>query len=80
MNSGFFALGCKQAGFSARQLKQAVFDARQRMDSGSFALGCKQAGFSGDASFAERPVDFAAVEDVLCSGPLCGIYWLQKRG
>jgi ribonucleoside-diphosphate reductase beta chain len=35
---------------------------------------------SGDASFAERLVAFAAVEGIFFSGSFCSIFWLKKRG
>lgn len=35
---------------------------------------------SGDATFAERLVAFAAVEGIFFSGSFCSIFWLKKRG
>jgi ribonucleoside-diphosphate reductase beta chain len=35
---------------------------------------------SGDASFGERLVAFAAVEGIFFSGSFCSIFWLKKRG
>src|SRR2546422_2101683 len=34
---------------------------------------------SGDGSFAERLVAFAAVEGIFFSGSFCSIFWLKKR-
>ena len=35
---------------------------------------------SGNASFAERCIAFAAVEGIFFSGSFCAVFWLKKRG
>merc|ERR1712238_80108 len=60
--------------------KEKIFDAIHTMPAVEEKAQWAVQWMSGESSFAERIVAFAAVEGILFSGSFCAIYWLKKRG
>jgi ribonucleoside-diphosphate reductase beta chain len=60
--------------------KDLLFNAIERVDCVRKKADWALRWITGDRSFAERLVAFAAVEGIFFSGSFCALFWLKKRG